>query len=192
MEKNKGGEPLFGLFSRPERGAKGLLAWLWCAGWLSGGGCGFVLVVQVGVGFGVSPFCPAPLVPRCPGGGTCTTFALHFSLLGLGKIPNQLFTWPMVGKCHSRHFHRSLLPPTLRGGGGLLPRPLSHRLFRGGFSAAPLPPPLPLSHNFCHRLRASRILAHRDKSHHFHSRGAHFPPGLKMRCAEGLISSSKG
>ena len=141
MEKNKGGEPLFGLFSRPERGAKGLLAWLWCAGWLSGGGCGFVLVVQVGVGFGVSPFCPAPLVPRCPGGGTCTTFALHFSLLGLGKIPNQLFTWPMVGKCHSRHFHRSLLPPTLRGGGfsrgpsptgsfggGLLPRPHSHPL----------------------------------------------------------------
>ena len=141
MEKNKGGEPLFGLFSRPERGAKGLLAWLWCAGWLSGGGCGFVLVVQVGVGFGVSPFCPAPLVPRCPGGGTCTTFALHFSLLGLGKIPNQLFTWPMVGKCHSRHFHRSLLPPILRGvasPAAPLPPALSGGVFRG-----PTPTPSP-------------------------------------------------
>ena len=147
--------------------------------------CGVVVRGWVWVCVGGSSWCwlwgvsllPCPLGASLSGGGTCTTFALHFSLLGLGKIPNQLFTWPMVGKCHSRHFHRSLLPPILRGVAS---------------PAAPLPPPLPLSHNFCHRLRASRILAHRDKSHHFHSRGAHFPPGLKMRCAEGLISSSKG
>ena len=148
----------------------------------------FKLVLALGcLPFALPPWC---LVVR---GGDVHHFCL--ALLPSGPWKNPQSTFHLA---HGREVPLTSLPPvtspTDSSGGGLLPRPLSHRLFRGGGAspAAPLPPPLPLSHNFCHRLRASRILAHRDKSHHFHSRGAHFPPGLKMRCAEGLISSSKG
>ena len=117
MEKNKGGEPLFGLFSRPERGAKGLPAWLWCAGWLSRGGCGFVLVVQVGVGLWVSPFFPAPLVSRSPGGGRA---ALHS--LAPGPWKNSK---PTCLLAQGREALLTPLPhvtfPTVSSGGGRLP-----------------------------------------------------------------------
>ena len=174
MEKNKGGEPLFGLFSRPERGAKGLPAWLWCAGWLARGGCGFVLVVQVGVGLWVSPFFPAPLVSRSPGGVVHHFLPCTSRSWALEKFQTNLSLGPgSGGAAHASstcHF--------------------SHRLFGGGASpVAPPPTPVLPSHNFRHPLGASRILALCDKSHVSHSRGAHFPPGLKMRIAEGLISS---
>ena len=153
MEKNKGGEPLFGLFSRPERGAKGLLAWLWCAGWLSGGGCGFVLVVQVGVGFGVSPFCPAPLVPRCPGGGRAPLLPCTSPFWALEKSPINFSLGPWSGSAthvtSTGHFSHRLF-----GWGGFLPRPLSHRLFRGG---GRLPRPHSHPHSHCHTTFATDL-----------------------------------
>ena len=175
MEKNKGGEPLFGLFSRPERGAKGLPACLWCAGWLARGGCGFVLVVQVGVGLWVSPFFPAPLVSRSPGGGSCTTSCL--ALLAPGPWKNSKPT------CLLAQSREALLTP--------LPRVTFPTVSSGGGASPVAPPPTPVlpSHNFRQPLGASRILALCEKSHVSHSRGAHFPPRLKMRIAEGLISS---
>ena len=149
----------------------------------------FKLVLALGcLPFALPPWC---LVVR--GGGRAPLLPCTSPFWALEKSPINFSLGPWSGSAthvtSTGHFSHRLFG----GGGGFSRGPSPTGSFRGGASpAAPLPPPLPLSHNFCHRLRASRILAHRDKSHHFHSRGAHFPPGLKMRCAEGLISSSKG
>ena len=114
-----------------------------CAGWLSRGGCGFVLVVQVGVDFWASPFFFLVSRGSALGGGACTTSSHHFPVVSPG----------------------------------------------GASSVAPSPPHTLPAQNICHRLVASTNLALSDKSHLFHSRGAHFPPRLKMRKAVGVILS---
>ena len=110
------------------------------------------------------------------GVGLCWWFKL---VLSFGRLP---FFFLFLFWC----------PVVLLSGGGVhhfftpLPRYL-HGV--GAFPVAPSPNHTLPAQNICHRLVAWKNLALSVTSHLFHSRGAHFPPMLKMRKAVGVISS---
>ena len=109
------------------------------------------------------------------GVGLCWWFKL---VLSFGRLP--FFFWcpwfcSRGGACTTSSHHFPVVSP----GGGASP-------------VAPSPPHTLPAQNICHRLVSSTNLALSDKSHLFHSRGAHFPPRLKMRKAVGVILSRSG